>query len=115
MKLSALPVVLAVSAFFLVGCSTSGNTTPPPPAMYTISGTVADLAGTTGVVLQNNGADNLTVTANGTFHFATTVTSGNPYSVSILTQPASPAQQCTVANGSGSATGDVTNVNVECG
>src|SRR5579872_4054553 len=115
MKFYAFAFVPAVSLLFLSGCATSGHTTPAPPAMYTISGTVADLAGSDGVVLQDNGADNLTVTANGSFHFSTTVTSGSPYSVSVLTQPASPVQKCTVANGSGSATGDISNVKVECG
>jgi hypothetical protein len=110
-----LALALAVSLLFLAGCSTSGSTTPPPPAMYTISGTVANLAGSGGVVLQDNSADNLQVTVNGSFHFSTTVASGSSYSVTVLTQPSSPAQQCTVANGSGSATGNITNVKVECG
>lgn len=87
-----------------------------PPPSYTISGTLVDLAASSGgLVLQNNGADNLLVNANGGFQFATTVSGGEPYSVTVLTQPASPVQQCTVADGVGTATANVTNVRVECG
>src|SRR3954453_5742796 len=57
---------------------------------FTIGGNVAGLAGT-GLVLQNNGADNLSVTASGTFTFATAVKSGAAYAVTVLTQPSSPS------------------------
>ena len=79
-------------------------------ASYSIGGTVSGLAGT--MVLQNNGANNLTVAANGPFTFAGQVTHGAPYSVTILTQPA--GQVCSVANGAGTATANVTNVAVTC-
>ena len=80
---------------------------------YTIGGTVAGLSGS-GLVLQDNGGDNLPVSANGSFTFATAVASGAAYSVTVLTQPSSPAQVCTVANGSGKATANVTNVQIAC-
>jgi N-acetylneuraminic acid mutarotase len=66
-------------------------------------------------VLQNNGGDNLSVSANGSFTFKTTVVSGGGYSVTILTQPANPAQTCGVTNRTGTATANVTNVMVDCG
>src|SRR5215831_20631647 len=51
-----------------------GNNTPPPPppsaTKYTIGGTVTGLSGT-GLVLQDNGGDNLAVSASGPFTFAT--------------------------------------------
>ncbi len=78
-----------------------------------IGGTVSGLSGT-GLVLQNNGGDNLSVTANGVFTFATAIASGSTYSVSVKTQPIGPAQICVVANGSGTATANVTNVSVTC-
>jgi uncharacterized repeat protein (TIGR03803 family) len=81
--------------------------------IYAIGGTVTDLVGT-GVVLQNNGGDNLTINANGSFTFGTWVASGGPYSVTILTQPSNPAQVCTVTNGSGLASANVTNIQVNC-
>ncbi len=90
------------------------NVSAPP--QYTISGTVVNLAGNNGgLVLQDNGKDNLAVNANGNFQFAATVTAGSAYNVIVLTQPSSPVQQCTVANGSGLATANVNNVKVDCG
>lgn len=106
---------LVVSAILLSSCATKSNQ-PSQPATYTISGTVANLAASnTGLVLQDNGSDNLSVTANGSFHFATSVAKGGAYSVTVLTQPSTPAQQCSVQNAAGSATTNVTNVKVECG
>jgi 6-phosphogluconolactonase (cycloisomerase 2 family) len=78
----------------------------------TIGGTVSGLTGT-GLVLQDNGGDNLSVTQNGSFTFKTAVASGKPYAVTVLTQPT--GQTCTVANGTGTAgSSNVTNVTVSC-
>jgi len=92
------------------GGSSSGN----PPSMFTIGGTVLGLSGT-GLVLQDNGEDNLKVSANGAFTFSSQITSGSSYNASVLTQPSGPAQVCTVTNGSGKATSNVTNIQVVCG
>ena len=81
------------------------------PTTYTIGGTVSGLTGT-GLVLQDNGGDNLAVSASGSFTFSTTVASGAAYSVTVLTQPA--GQSCTVTNGSGTASANVMNVQVAC-
>ncbi len=78
---------------------------------YTVGGTVAGLSGT--VVIQNDGADNSTITSNGPFIFATPVAEGSPYHVTVQTQPA--GQICAVNNGSGTTVGsNVTNVAVTC-
>ncbi|HEX3849123.1 MAG TPA: hypothetical protein VHV81_17210 [Steroidobacteraceae bacterium] len=78
---------------------------------YTVGGTVSGLNGT--VVLQNNGADNDSITINGPFTFSTPVAEGSSYNATVLTQPA--AQTCTVTNGSGTMGGsNVTNVGVSC-
>jgi hypothetical protein len=77
---------------------------------YAIGGSASGLSGT--VVLQNNGADSLTVTANGSFTFKNKVKEGRAYAVTVSTQPA--GQTCTVSNGSGTASADVTNVAVRC-
>jgi hypothetical protein len=82
-------------------------------ATLTIGGSVSGLDGT-GLVLQNNGGDNLTISANGSFTFATLVASGATYAVTVLTQPSSPTQTCTVTGGTGTATANVTNVQVVC-
>ncbi len=79
--------------------------------LYTIGGTVSGLSGT--VVLQDNNADNLTVSANGNFVFATPVASGSAYAVTVLTQPA--GQTCSVSAGAGMVSGhNVTNVTLVC-
>jgi len=86
------------------------NELPPVPA-YAIGGTVSGLSGI--VVLQNNGGDNLSLSADGTFAFSTAVNDGAAYDVTVLSQPA--GQTCTVADATGSVAGaDVTNVAVSC-
>ena len=62
-----------------VAVSCSANPT------FTVGGTVSGLSGT--VVLQDNGADNLTVTANGPFTFATALAPGAAYAVTVKTNP----------------------------
>lgn len=80
---------------------------------YIISGTISGYAGT-GLVLQNNGGNNLTISSNGTFTFSSQVLSGSVYNVTILTSPSAPAQTCTITNGAGIATSNVTNITVVC-
>lgn len=94
------------------GGTDGGNT--DGAASFTVGGTVAGLTGT-GLVLQDNGGDDLTVNAAGAFAFATALASGAAYAVTVKTQPASPSQTCTVTNGSGNvAAANVTNVAVAC-
>jgi len=74
---------------------------------FTIGGTVTGLAGS-GLVLQNNGGNDLTVPAGATsFAFAGTTAAGSAYLVSVKTQPTAPSQTCTVANAAGTANADV--------
>jgi hypothetical protein len=82
----------------------------------TIGGTLSGLATpSASVILQNNGGDSLTLTANGAFTFKTPVTGPtDAYAVTVLNQPTSPTQICTVTNGSGTASANVTNVAVTC-
>ena len=78
---------------------------------FSVDGTVLGLSGT--VVLQDNGGDNLSVNANGSFTFATAVASGAAYSVTVQANPS--GQACSVANGSGTmGSANVTNVAVTC-
>jgi hypothetical protein len=80
---------------------------------YNVSATVSGLSGS-GLVLKNNGSETLSFSANGTATFATPVASGAAYSVSVQTQPTSPAQTCTVTSPSGTVAGAAVNVNVTC-
>ena len=89
------------------------NPTPPPPATYTIGGTVSGLAAGTQMVLQDNGGDNLAVTTNGAFTFATALGTGVNYAVTVNTQPT--GQTCTVSQGTGTTgSANVANVAVTC-
>lgn len=68
-----------------------------------------------GLVLRNNGTDDLTVSDAGTFTFATKLLSGAAYDVTVGTQPTTPTQSCIVSNGSGTvASVDVSSVSVAC-
>ncbi len=88
--------------------------TDPRTPNYTVSGQVEGLTGS-GLVLQNNGSDNLTISANGAFSFSPTAIDGDEYTVSVLTQPGNPNQTCIVNNGNGSINGTaVSNVTVIC-
>src|ERR1041384_70329 len=97
-------------AELIAGCGGGGSSAPAP---FNIGGVISGLSGS-GLVLQNNGGDNLTVGANGNFFFTTAIASGGAYSVTVLTQPANPSQICAVSNGAGTATADVTDVAVTC-
>lgn len=79
---------------------------------YKVGGTVIGKTGS-GLVLQNNGGDNLAAMANGPFTFSKEVKKGKGYNVTTFVQPA--GQTCTVINGSGTASSDVTDVTVNCG
>ena len=79
--------------------------------MFSVGGTISGLTGT--VTLQNNGADDLDVSANGTFTFATSVADAAAYNVTVSGQPA--GQTCSVSNGGGAISGsNVTTVGVSC-
>ncbi len=82
---------------------------------YTVGGTVTGLAAGDGIVLRDNGADNLSVSASGTFTFATPVASGAAYAVTVFSQSGVTAQTCTVSGGTGTVAGaNVTSVTVNC-
>ena len=86
---------------------------PPPPAAasFTIGGTASGVAGT--VVLRNNNKDDLKLTADGAFVFATGVVGGNPYAVTVAQQPE--GQTCAVSAAHGTvASANVSDVRVVC-
>ena len=86
---------------------------PPPPPEFTIGGTVDGLQGS-GLVLSNLG-DGVPVSANGSFTFPRTAVTGQPYEVSVGTQPTNPDQICTVQHGKGTVSiANVTDIAVHC-
>ena len=107
--------IFAVACLLLAACSGGGyggsggggGGTPT----YTIGGNVSGLLGT--VVLQDNAGDNLSVSANGAFAFATALAYTASYSVTVFTQPV--GQVCSVANGTGTVgRATVTNIAITC-
>lgn len=79
---------------------------------YSLGGSVGGLGAGKTVVLQNNAGDDLNVSANGNFSFATLVASGGAYNVSVKTQPT--GQTCTVSNNQGNANANISNVSLTC-
>jgi hypothetical protein len=73
---------------------------------FSVSGLEGDLS------LTNNGADALTVSADGTYAFPAQVTHGTAYNVTVASEPVDRA--CTVSAGAGSATGAITGIQVQC-
>ena len=87
---------------------------PQQSVQITVGGTVVSLTGH-GLVLRDNGADDLSVAMAGAFVFASPITTGDPYAVTVGAQPSNPSQMCAVANGNGvAATADITDVTVSC-
>ena len=100
-----------VAAGCLNACGGGGGGGSPAPT-FTIGGTVSGLSGT-GLVLQDNGGDNLPVNANGPFMFARGLTSGTNYRVTLFSPSSS--QTCALTNANGVVgTAKVTSVNVAC-
>ena len=92
LRIAVLLLVTVTVMTSVVACSggkSSGSTTTTTPTTYTIGGTVSGLTGT-GLVLQDNGGNNLSVSASGSFTFTTAIASGGAYSVTVLTQPTRP-------------------------
>jgi uncharacterized delta-60 repeat protein len=86
---------------------------PPPPASFTVGGTVTGLEGT-GLTLRDQQFLTLTP-GNGPFTLSLPVQSGSPYEVIITAQPINPVQACTIENGSGiMGNASVTNIEVRC-
>ena len=81
----------------------------------TIGGTLAGLANGSSLTLAN-GADAVTMSADGPFTFPAPVASGESYAVTLATSPTAPPQVCGVANGAGVIGADnVSDVSVQCG
>ena len=80
-------------------------------ASFHVGGQLSNVTDT--IVLRNNGADDLSLMADGAFVFATPLAFGAPYAVTIKTQPAT--SSCTVSDGTGNVPAhDVSTVVVAC-
>jgi uncharacterized delta-60 repeat protein len=87
---------------------------PEVPEGHSVGGTVSGLVGS-GLVLRNAGLELAIPAGSGDFTLPGQYPSGFAYAVSVVTQPSSPVQICSVAGGSGTVgDGDVTGVTVTC-
>lgn len=110
--LAVLAGACALTACDSSGSSNSGNYPgTPAPTDYTISGTVTGASGD-GLVLVDNGVPLSVPSKATTFAYPVGLASGTGYAVSVQTSPAGLA--CTVANGSGTITANVSNIAVTC-
>jgi 6-phosphogluconolactonase (cycloisomerase 2 family) len=101
---------LAVALLSLSACGGGGGDLAGPA--YTVTGSVTGLVSGASVVLQNNGANDTTVSVNASFSFGTALANGATYAVTVLTQPT--GEVCTVSAGSGVVAGANVSVGVAC-
>ena len=80
--------------------------------LYDVGVTIVGRATTSGLVLQNNGGDDLAAPVSGARHFATPLASGAAYDVTIKSQPTGIA--CIVRDGAGVVGAANVNVYVVC-
>ncbi len=107
---------LGLAAVMLMGCGggNDDNGTSPPPSggVFTVGGSVSGLGTGKTLTLQNSGADDLALSTNGSFIFDARLDSGVAYAVTVKTQPS--GQRCTVTQATGTATTNVSDVQVRC-
>jgi len=110
-------LLVSVSLFGFTACGGggSGGSDGDATNSFTIGGSLSGLAAGASVTLQNNAADDLTLSANGSFTFATALTDASNYSVSVFTQPTQATLQCSLSNEFGFLSGaDVSDVLARC-
>lgn len=106
--------ILIMSVFLLLpACGGVAPDNSRNPQSYTVGGTVSNLFDD-GLVLQDNGLDDLIISANSTsFTFPKVMSDGEGYNVTVKTQPE--MQFCMVNQTSGIVSGvNIRNVDVQC-
>jgi hypothetical protein len=82
---------------------------------YEIGGTVIGLQGS-GLILEMNELESLTISSLGNFKFSSKLVSGSQYKINVKQQPSSPTQYCSVANGvNSSIASNISDVTINCG
>jgi hypothetical protein len=108
------PFTLAMHTITWSATDNAGNTgtaTQLVNVQAVISGTVSGLTGS--LTLQNNGGDDLVLTANGGFRFITALDNVSPYAITVLNQPST--QTCEPSNAGGQVNGNnISDIVVTC-
>ena len=109
------PAILAKSCSLLMLAmaldSCGGGSSSPT---YAVGGSLSGLVGS-GLVLQNNGGNDLPIAANGSFVFSAAVASGSAYAVTIKTEPTNPSQTCVLSAAIGTiSSANISNVVATC-
>jgi hypothetical protein len=104
--------VAAIAGWTPTGCSADRDTKgDQSPATFSVGGSVTGV--TDEIVLQNNGGDDLTLSADGPFMFPTELPDGAAYAVTVASPPS--GRTCDVTSGAGViAASDVTDIVVLC-
>ncbi len=89
--------IILISIFYIANNAGSAGKT------YTLSGAVTGLVAGSGMVIVNNGKDELSIKANGGFTFKNPVADGSEYDITILLQPET--LRCVVLGGRGTMKG----------
>ena len=98
-----------LSFIFSLAANSSTNSNTQISLAINVSG----LSGT-GLVLQTNLSDNLSITANGIFSFANPMNLNQAYSITILNQPTNPVQSCVISNAIGTIVSSQNIVSITC-
>jgi eukaryotic-like serine/threonine-protein kinase len=106
-----IPAAPAGTAAQSAAATQSVVAAPAAASPYTVAVEVSGLTGN-GLVIQDNGRDNLAIKADGKSAFATPLNSGGAYNVTVLAQPS--AQNCTVGKGAGTIADASVTVAVSC-
>ena len=121
MRKIGMTTIVPLLVLFLINCGNGKiqndfkSAAFGPILSYQIKGTASGISSTfaDNVVLQNNGGDDLTISADGEFVFTTPIDDGNTYEVTLLSKPAS--TNCSMIKGSGTVLGaDVTDIKLVC-
>jgi uncharacterized repeat protein (TIGR03803 family) len=105
---------MILPAFILLtvaGCG-GGGSTSTGPTTYTLGGTLSGLSTGTSVSLQDNGADTLALSANGSFSFPMSLGTGTSYAITVNSH--TPGIACSVTGGSGTVGSSNVTVGVSC-
>jgi sugar lactone lactonase YvrE len=115
-KAQILAILLMLALLGGCGDGSSSQSDNSNAGTRSVGGMVSGLFSGQQVTLQNNGGGTTTISTNGSFTFSEMVPSNSNYDVTVLSQPSSDKfSGCSVSNGTGTITSNVTNVSVGCG